>query len=142
MGRHVLRALLQRRQQLIRHREVHAERNAIMPLANLNKRSDRIRHDGRIRVKHKVAQHLDEARALRAARVRRVHLRDADRGGLAHIGVAVLERVSEGVRHRLCHDGERDVGHGADGERTDEGVLVGAVLCPGIRRALCGCVGV
>ena len=99
-----------------------------MSFTDFDERSDGIRNDCSIGIKHQVSQHLHEARAFSPSGIRRVDFCDADRCCLAHVGISIFECVSEGICEGFCYDWERDVGHCADGECADERVVVCAIL--------------
>ena len=102
--------------------------NIIAPLRDLRQRSDRIRHDGRIRVGEHIPQAIDEAFLLYDLLVVGVEFRNADGGRFSNVGIFVLEAVSERFDESMEDGGDGDVGHGANGEGSDECVLVVCIL--------------
>lgn len=57
-----------------------------------------------------------------------VEFSDADGSRLSDVGVGIFEAVSEGLDEGEEDGGNLDVGHSADGEGSDEGVVGVCVL--------------
>eukprot|EP00968_Pinguiococcus_pyrenoidosus_P010320 scaffold805_cov251-Pinguiococcus_pyrenoidosus.AAC.5 len=87
-----------------------------------------IRSHRRVGVADELAELVDEATVLHELRADVVELGHADGGGLAHVGILVAKRPSQGLQQILGDPLHANAAHGANRERADQRVGVRSVL--------------
>mmetsp|Transcript_777 Transcript_777/g.3202 ORF Transcript_777/g.3202 Transcript_777/m.3202 type:complete len:716 (+) Transcript_777:454-2601(+) len=129
-----LGALVQRGEELLEHRRRNQHHVRLRGLGDLAERGHAVGHHRRVGVADELAELVDEATVLHELRADVVELGHADGGGLAHVGILVAKRPSQGLQQILGDPLHANAAHGANRERADQRVGVRSVLDEGVDR--------